>query len=36
MVKLWVLDLREEWGKTTTKAEFFSGVAVNEAVLKGS
>ena len=36
MVKLWVLDLGEEWGKTTTKAEFFSGVAVNEAVLKGS
>ena len=36
MVKWWVLDLGEEWGKTTTKAEFLSGVAVNEVVLKGS
>ena len=36
MVKLWVLDLGKEWGKTATKAEVFSGVAVNEVVLKGS
>lgn len=36
MVKWWVLDLGEEWGKTTTKAEFPSGVGVNGVALKGS
>lgn len=36
MVKVWALDLGQGLGKTRPKAEFLSGAAVNEVVLKGS